>query len=160
MKRLIAMALLLGFAAPAFSQSVEIKGLSVGMTKAEVQDLFPTWKGFTVAGVPSKYPSVSVLPKYHEDRLDQLMFFFNPDSFATVLDAVKSKYPNLKCVDSKVGNAMGAQFSQVECTMGDSSSVLQLTRFVGDINTSGLSLLSRRSLAEDLEKAKQTKKDI
>jgi hypothetical protein len=144
----------------ALAQSIEIKGLRVGMTKAEVQKKFPTWKNFTIAGVPNKYESLTFNIEYQDDRLNQFTFFFDAASFETVLEAIREKYPATKCKTSKVGNAMGAKFEQVQCLMSDSESVLELLRYVGDIQTSMLSLISKKALDDQARKTKQQKKDI
>ena len=144
----------------AMAQLIEIKGLRVGMTKAEVQEKFPTWKDFTIAGVRSKFEHLPVTIKYREDQLDQLMFIFSSASFQPVLAAVKEKYPGIKCETSQVGNSIGATFEQIHCSMEDQDSVLQLSRYLSDVRTSMLTLVSKRWLDEQADKAKQKKKDI
>lgn len=152
--------LVVTFPLSAIAQSIEIKGLYVGMTKAEVQEKFPTWKDFTIAGVRSKHEHTPVNIKYRDDKLDQFMFFFNSSSFETVLGAIKEKYPKTVCESTQVGNAMGATFDQIQCSLKDKESILQLSRYVSDIRTSVLSIMSNKSLEEQAEKAKQRKKDI
>ena len=143
-----------------YGQTIEIKGLSIGLSKAEVEQKFPSWSGFTIAGASAKYPHSPLETSYVDGKLDSLFFFFEEDSFAVVLAAVKQKYPNISCVESQVGNAMGAKFTQIECTISDRLSTLQLTRFISDIWTSSLTLTSRRLLEEASQKAKKNKKDL
>lgn len=142
------------------AQVLDLKGLKIGMSKAEVQERFPTWNDFTIGGVRSKFTHIPLNIKYQDDKLEQLMFLFNSASFQQVLDALKEKYPALKCEASKVGNAMGASFEQVQCSIEDQESVLQLFRFLSDVRTSMLILESKKSINEKIEKEKQKKKDI
>jgi hypothetical protein len=143
----------------AFAQFIEIKGLQIGMTKAEVQEKFPTWKDFTIAGVRRKYENSPPI-RFRDEKLESLDFYFNVGSFETVLGAVKEKYPEIKCETSEVGNAMGAKFEQVYCSISDSESVLELSRYVSDIDTSALNLISKKFLDDLAKKNKQQKKDI
>lgn len=142
------------------AQPIEIKGLYVGMSKAEVLEKFPTWKDFTIAGVRSKYEHTPVSIKYRDDKLDQLMFFFNSNHFDTMLSALKEKYPEMSCESTQVGNAMGATFDQTRCTLKGTDSILQFSRYVSDIRTSVLSMMSMKFLEEQAEKVKERKKDI
>ena len=144
----------------ALSQTLDIKGLRIGISKDDVEQKTPMLADFTIAGVRSKYEHSPVSLEYREDKLDQMFFFFDPSGFDEVLGAVREKYPRMTCENSEVGNAMGAKFKQVQCSVQDSNSVLQVTRFVGDIRTSALTLMSKRALREQSETAKQRKKDI
>lgn len=151
---------IMAFPLSAIAKSIEIKGLHVGMPKAEVEAKFPTWEDFTIAGVTSKYDVDPVHIEYRNDKLDVLHFSFNSDGFETVLGALKEKYPNIVCESTQVGNAMGATFNQLHCTLSDKESVLDLSRYVNDIETSSLMLISNKKLKELDEKAKERKKDI
>ena len=142
------------------AQPIDIKGLSIGMSKTDVEQKFPNWNGFTIADVSSKYQHSPLNVSYFDGKLDSLLFFFDSNSFTTVLDAVKQKYPSISCKESQVGNPMGAKFTQIECTTTDQLSILQLRRFVSDIRTSSLSLISKRKMEEYAEKEKNKKKDI
>lgn len=112
------------------SYGIEIKGIHLGMTKSEVTEQIG-FDEFTVGGIRSKYIYGSPLHlDFYEEELDEFIFFFHPSGFYQVLDAVKGKYPSLKCEDSKVQNAMGATFSQIKCEYSDSSAMLSLSRVV------------------------------
>jgi hypothetical protein len=151
---------LLVAASIAHGQPIEIKGLIVGMSKAEVEVLFPSWAAFTIAGVRSAEGFAPVV-RYHEDKLDAFHFIFSAKDFDVVAEAVKEKYPSTECVDSTVGNAMGATFRQTHCNItSDPASVLRLSRFVKDARTSVLTLTSMRSVKEGVEKRRERKKDI
>ena len=151
---------LLLFAAIAYGQPIEIKGLSIGMPKAEVEALFPSWAGFTIAGVKSA-EGFAPVARYHDDKLDVFHFIFSAKDFDAVAEAVKEKYPSTECVDSKVSNAMGTTFRQTHCNItNDPLAVLRLSRFVKDVNTSMLTLTSMRFVKEGLEKRRERKKDI
>jgi ABC-type amino acid transport substrate-binding protein len=155
-------AVLLAQAASTLAQDapLEIKGLRIGMSKEEVTEKHPNWTGFTVAGARAKYAALPVMVKYHENRLDQLMFFFTPDAFDVLLTAFKEKYPALACKSSSIGNAMGATYEQVQCSLSDSDSVLQVRKYVNDSRTSLLSLHSKRFVEEETKKQREQKKDI
>jgi len=140
---------------PTSAQGIDIEGLHVGMAKADVQERFPTWSGFTIAGVSGTYTPVSV--DYRDEILDQLLFTFNANSFATIVAAVKEKYPAMTCETTRLGNAIGATFDQVSCSLRDSVSVLRLVRYV-DISL--LSLESKRLIEERELRNKKSKKDI
>jgi hypothetical protein len=140
--------------------SLEIKGLKIGMSKEEVTEKYPTWTGFTVAGARAKYAALPVMIKYHENKLDEFMFFFTPDAFDALLIAFKEKYPSLACTSSSLGNAMGANYEQVQCSLSDSDSVLQVRKYVSDSRTSLLSLHSKRFVEEESKKQREQKKDI
>jgi hypothetical protein len=144
----------------AIAQPIDIKGLYVGMPKDEVLQKYPTWNGFTVAGVTSKYPQTPVRADYVDDRLDSLWFAFDPASFSIVLAAVKDKYPGIACEQDIVSNAMGAKFEQNTCMLSDELSILRLVRYAGDLRTASLTLVSKRRLNQIIEQRKAQKKDI
>lgn len=160
MFRLLTTITLLVFAHSAIAQSIEIKGLHVGMPKAEVQEKFPTWKDFTIAGVRSKFVLTPVSIEYRDDKIDKLTFFFDSSSFETVLGAIKEKYPETICKSTQVRNAMGATFEQIQCLLKGGESDLLLSRYISDIRTSMLAVASKKSQEEQAEKGKQRKKDI
>jgi hypothetical protein len=142
------------------SQKIEIKGLRLGMTNAEVEAKVGPLPltNFTVAGASSKYTDAS--PEFYEGKLDSFSFYFNAEQFDDVLGAVKSKYPALRCVKSKVANAMGASFTQVNCQLRDTKGALHLTRFVNDISTSSLTLTSDRRIKEWVKEEKSRQNDL
>lgn len=148
MKSLISIALALASAA---SLSQDIKGIRIGMTRADVDELF-TWKAFenfTVAEVGSKYREGPILKYDMDGKLEHFMFVFNSDNFDAVKSAFAQKYPKMKCNSSKVGNAMGAKFAQVNCEYKD----LSLTRFLNDIDTSVVSLSNNAALEKKRDSA-------
>lgn len=142
------------------AQAIEIKGISIGMTRAELQKKYPTWRGFTIAGVRSLNKDSPGHVEYFKGRLDNFHFSFDSDSFLDVLEAVKEKYPNIDCKNSQIKNVWGATFNQVECFLADNVSTLFLSRYGGDLRTSGLTLASVRRLDALEEKNKLKKKDI
>ncbi len=148
--------------ASAISQEIEIKGLKLGMSKADVESKFGEISKsgfiyeFTIGGIEGKYLKL----KFHEDKLDDIYFSFNSDGFEAVRGAVASKYPALKCKNSTVENRMGASFVQVECNLNSDNAMFSLTRISGDIKTSMLTLGTRRALDEFIEKQKQKQGDI
>ncbi len=145
---------------PTFAQEIEIKEIRLGMTRAEVQKKVGQLplQNFTIAGVPSKYSTVSV--EFHEDKVDSFRFFFNSQDFNDVLEAVQKKYPKLKCENSSVKNSIGVSFSNTDCVLREPLGSLQLSRFVSDTRTSVLSLVSDRSIKEFTENKSERQKDL
>ena len=143
------------YSTTAFGQGIEIKGLSLGMTKTEIEKKFGTLplNNFTIADVPGKFP---VKLEFYEGKLDELMFFFSAKSFKDVRQAVVSKYPELKCTDNTVSDNMGASYKQVNCKLEDMLGMLKLDRYVRDTDTSALILMSHR-LSQELEKKRKEK---
>ena len=142
------------------AQGIEIKGLRIGMTKGEVEKKIGRLpvRDFTIAGARNKYPTFS--PEFHDGKLDLFGFFFDPDAFDEVVSAVKDKYPALICENTTVTNAMGAAFRQTQCLLRDELGTLRLSRYVNDIRTSALSLMSERKIKESLEKRNKREKDL
>ena len=139
---------------------LEIRGLRIGMTQDEVVEMYPNWADFTVAGTRAKFPNMPVTIKYHENKLDQFTYFFASDGFDSLMSAFKEKYPALSCKNSKIGNAMGATYEQIQCDLTDSNSVIRMSKYVSDSRTSLLSLNSKRIVDEMLKKHREKKKDI
>jgi len=163
MKKLAIITLLTLFAliysTTAFGQGIEIKGLRLGMTKTEIEKKFGTLplNNFTIADVSGKFP---VRLEFYEGKLDELMFFFSPKSFDDVRKAVVSKNPELKCTDSTITSPKGESYKQVNCKLVDMLGTLRLDRFVRDIDTSALTLMSHRLFQELENKRKEKQKDI
>lgn len=154
----IALALLLPFSAN--SQTIEIKGIQIGLPKEQVEQKAPDSDAFTIAGVKSKFDMIPYSTKYRDGLLDRFAFYFHSRSFENVLGAVKEKYPKISCVSSPVGNAMGASFEQIQCSLKGTDSILELRRYAGVIDTSALTLTSFKFIEDENEKEKNKKKDI
>lgn len=145
------------FALPASAQPpIDIKGLRIGMTKAEVLEVVPSLDDFTLAGVRGKY---RLFIGYDKDKVDEVIFFFNENKFSTVLDAFKGKYEALACKNSKISKALGASIDQVICSLDDSEGRLSLTRYANP-DTSVVTLMSKRAAEEKMQKSAPTKNDI
>lgn len=144
----------------AYPQQVDIKGLYLGMTQVEFEEKFGPLplKNFTIAGVPGMYSSTDVM--FHKDKLDAFVFFFNSRHFDEIQEAMREKYPKIRCQNSVVRNAIGGAFTQTKCSLKDSQGGLELSRFVSDIETSVLSLYSDRFIKESVDKRKARHKDL
>jgi hypothetical protein len=141
----------------AFGQSIEIKGLSIGMTKTEIEKKFGTLplKDFKIANVAGKFP---IKLEFYEGKLDELMFFFPSKSFDDVRKEVVAKNPGLKCTDSAITSPVGEKFTQTNCKMDDQLGKLRLDRFMRDIDTSAVVLISQRLFQEQEKKLKEKNK--
>lgn len=144
MNRLIAAAALVVATlstAQAADDTINIKGVYIGMPAAEAKAIDLT----TIAGIRNKYAPVAN-PLKGEHSVTGVIFFFDSSDFPTMLAAVRTKYPAIKCEESAVGNAMGAKFTQVECELKSGDVLLTLNRYVSDIKTSVLALDSQSAL--------------
>jgi hypothetical protein len=144
---------------PSTVAQVDIKGIRIGMTRTEVTRMFPTWEGFTVAGV-AQHAAFRDPTVFHKGKLDRFVFAFYPQSFEAVLSAVKEKYPTLACRTVTITDSAGTNAEQTMCAVADPNSVLLIRRFATDLQTSMIALYSRRFLAEDTNRALKQKKDI
>ena len=140
---------------------IEIKGITIGMP---IQDykLIIANNGdgfFSIGGVTGKSPSPP-LYKLRDGKLDSFTFIFEPSDFPRVLEAVKNKYPSINCNNNEVQNRMGATFNQVECVLDGTNSVLNLSKYAGDIETSMLMITSNEHLNELKKKFTKDSGDI
>ncbi len=148
---------LVTFALPASAQpSIDIKGLRIGMTKAEVFEIVPSLDDFTLGGVRGKY---RLFIGYHEGKVDEITFLFDVNQFSGMLHAFKNKYEALACESSKISKALGASIDQMICSFDDSNERLSLTRYA-NLDTSSVMLMSKRGAEEKKQKAAVSKKDI
>jgi hypothetical protein len=121
------------FAVASLAHAQDIKGVHIGMTKDAYEKVIQA-ESSTVGGV---YPKYMPTPEFDEEgKLTNYTMFFRASDYADVRDAVKTKYPRTKCVQSSVSNNFGAKFQQEHCTFG----TLFLVRLGGDVETSVLSL--------------------
>ena len=77
------------------------------------------------------------------------------DADNALRNALKSKYPFLTCKQSEVGNKVGGRFDQERCFIESGNAALVLQRYVVDLNTSTLSLVSSAKLQHDLQESKR-----
>jgi hypothetical protein len=137
-----------------FGQNIDIKGLQLGMAKTEIEKKFGSLPltDFKIANVSGKFP---VKLAFYENKLDELMFFFPSKSFEDVRKSVIAKHPELKCTDSTITSPAGAKYMQTNCKLKDQLGTLRLDRFVMDIDTSVLVLISHRLFQEQEIKLKE-----
>ena len=143
------------------ADDISIKGVRVGMSRGEFVAKFGGTQvnAFTVGRAGNIYP---IKPEFKDDVLVDFTMFFKSSSFDDVLGAVKEKYPKMICAESKTANTMGTVFKQVDCAIDGKNppSSLMLRRFVGDIRTSALMLISKEELDSINKRAAERKKDI
>jgi len=144
----------------ASEQGIEIKGLRIGMTKEDFKAKFggPPYKRFTIAGIPSNNEYIP--PKFRDDKLEMYFFAFSPSYFTEMLQAIGTKFPQMKCTESKIKNEFGAVFDQVKCDYNDDKSTLTLIRYL-DLKTSALTLSTPDYFKGDSkEKADERLRDL
>lgn len=143
----------------AFAQTLELKGIRLGMSQFEIQDLHGALpiRGLTIAGISSKYP---ISPDFLNGRMERFAFYFDSSEFDQMLVAVKKKYPAVACTNHRVSNAMGAGFVQTQCALESGEGTLSLSRFVSDVSTSALTLTAREVTERRLKALKAGEKDI
>lgn len=157
---LIALTFIIIFqSAVVFGLELEIKGIRLGMTETEVQEKMDSnLVGYiTIAGVRSKYP---VGFEYYNGKLDHLTILFDSNEFETIAEAVKAKYPQIKCNTGKVTNGYGASFTQKFCELKGKTGELILFKFLDTIETSCLSLKSNRLIKQNSDEHNKKKKDL
>ncbi|MCV0441278.1 MAG: hypothetical protein K5880_22010 [Hydrogenophaga sp.] len=144
------------------AQAFDLKGIAPGMSKADFVAKFgeSPVRGLTIADIPSRHKTTTVIFD-DNDRLSSLYFFFEADHFDDMRDAVKAKYPALRCTNSTVSNRLGAKFTQTNCTLNDSTGRLSLTRYNDTLDGSALTIYSREELEAIRQHYKNRKsKDI
>jgi len=150
----------MALSAPALAQNIDIKGIRIGMSQFEMQDMHGQLplQNFTVAGVPSSQTYID--PDFLDGKLEKFEFFFVATSFNTVLAAVRRKLPALACRDGRVASAMGKLMTQTQCTARDKKGDLLLTRYSGDLLTSALVLRSNHEIKRVIDAQRSAEKDI
>jgi len=139
------------------NDNIEIKGVRLGMTKAEFKSL--RLDDFSVGGVRGKNGN-GVKTQFRAGQLDLFMFFTESSDFGDLLTAVKTKYPALKCNNSSIQNKLGASFEQTECKLNYANGELVLIKYISSLDTSVLSLISKELTAELDNNSKSNAGDI
>ena len=112
----------------------------------------------TLAGarVDSLYVSANV----DKTRSSFLYFTMDSDHFEAVKDAVSTKY-SLTCEKSTVTNAMGAKFTNEECSYTEDGDKLVIEKYNGKTSEMGLQIYNIKELDEWNKKDQaETKSDI
>jgi hypothetical protein len=152
---------------------IEIKGIKIGMSQNDYEIIVPPQRffdednkpirvkpsEFTIAEIPGKHVYSSAGATFEADKLDSFLFFFKSENFDKMLNAVKAKYPKLKCENSIVNNAFGATFKNINCYLKDKSGQFKLTKYV-DLETSSLSIRSHEYIKRTANKQKIPSKDL
>lgn len=159
MKPIAAVVFVVFSSAAIASGPLEIKGIRLGMSQFDIQDLHGQLplENFTIGGVPSKY---HVDPDFLNGKMQAMRIYFDSDGFDRVREVVRSKYPKLACKNSFVSNAMGARFTQTQCHLRGNDGVLTLSRFSSDVSTSALSLIGNAEIARQRKASAAADKDI
>lgn len=110
----------------------------------------------TIAGVNIRNMIVTV----SNDSVDMIYLIFDSGSFEQVRDALREKYPKLKCQRSDVSNAMGARFDQQECDVRSVNGTISLSQRSGKVTESSLSMYSDTALARISRDRKKNASDL
>lgn len=135
---------------------INIKGYYLDMHRCEIEkSLGEPDLNFSIAGIVGK-PILDFI----DDRLAGFIFSYPSSDFKNVYNAVKSKYPELKCKESEIHNAMNAKFNQIECSLKFDNGSLILDKYTSNVSNGVLALISNARLQEDEKKRLQRSKDI
>ena len=118
-------AILLLAASAAQAQDIDIKGLKLGMSQAEVQAVMPDPLQFTIGGVRPRHEPTTT---YVAGKLDLFQFDFPASNYEMVREAFRAKYPALACEQESVVTGLGAVLPNERCELGD----LSIERYSGD----------------------------
>ena len=141
------------------SAPLDIKGFHVGMKNWEVtaheRDFcyakvcgLSHKTPFTVGGVTGKFLNAT----YDDSAAANLVEFgFDSFGFKNLRNALVSKYPDTKCVNSEVITRLGIHVPQVVCRYETDRDGIYLMRVAGNINKSLLFIMS----AEKREEVKE-----
>jgi hypothetical protein len=153
-------AFLAAMSMPLMAQGIDIKGVHIGMSQFELQDLHGQLplENFTIAGVPSTNSYID--PDFLDGQLEKFDFFFESKSFDDVYVVVKKKFPALTCQESRVTTALGKALTQKQCTVSDRKGALFMVRYSGNLLTSALTLQSNREIKRAIQSRKAAGKDI
>jgi hypothetical protein len=155
--------------AGAQSVQVEVKGVRIGMTKAEVTEKLGSLspKGLVIGCVPSYYAFQTNLPldpgvqmEFNEDALERFTFLFHSKNFDELLLAFKEKYSHFRCEKTQVQTQAGGKFTQDSCFVEDQQSRLTLSRFAGAVDTGGLVISAKSRIQKDIDARLQKRKEI
>lgn len=154
MKTVTATLIALIASANVYAAGEDIKGIKLGMTKAEVALAVPGGTaGMTIGGMTSKYAPVDPVDYDPDGTVKSLMFFFDSKGFDGVLAALKEKYPALSCRTESVQNRMGAVFEQTHCHLGD----LALTRYATALDKSLVAIRDWERVKREFDAEKKAK---
>lgn len=134
---------------------IEIKGFYIGMPMEQAQQHYRELPDVSIGGATAKYDFDPLKLEYNDAKLEALIFFFRPDGYEGLRDALKDKYPGLRCESSKASTRAGAAITQEECSLRSGGALLQLRRYLNDITTSSLSLTSEAKLKAEAEQRKK-----
>lgn len=160
------------------ANDLEIKGLKIGMTVDEVNNNIPIkyyimdkvisedsmsdMNGFKFSQIISLAGRKPVTGDvvFFKNISDQINFYFASSDFDFILSAVSEKYKNIKCSESTISNIHGALFTQKDCFISDSKSVLSFKKYYPNIDVSRISIKSHRRISEEQKVIESGKKDI
>lgn len=132
-------------------KKINIKGYYLGMSKCEIDpEMIKVYSKFTVAGVETTVHFF----EFVDDKVSAFIVGFKENYFLKVFEALKNKYPGLKCENSEVSNRMGAKFEQISCNLFYSEGLLSINRYANNIEDSSISLISKKAV----EKEKKNKR--
>ena len=150
-------------AKPVVIVDIEIKGLKVGMEHKDFMQAMSESDaagGFTIGGVLLTNYKKQPYVEFVDDKVATLYFKFDSANFDAVFDAVKSKYPSIRCERSEIQNRMGASFQQIECQLSSINGLMTLSRYSGSISDGSIYMASRSRLDSSAKESEKKKSDI
>jgi hypothetical protein len=172
--RLIFIFLLLIFnCTNAFGKGEDIKGIRLGMPKDDViralggETEGPAWNlnqqpwhylwCMTIAEVYPKNECSSIFTFDEENRLVWVYWMFDPNEFENLRDALKVKFPKMRCTSNTVITTMGGRFQNQECVAGD----IELSKYSSSVRNGYIQMIDRKWQRQDREKkAKERAKNL
>jgi hypothetical protein len=110
----------------------------------------------TIAGAPIDLLFVVV----RDGAVESIVIMFPPSKFSEVRDTVRGKYTTVKCADSTVSNAMGAQFDQQTCVAKTTDALLALNKRSNKLSESTLTMTADSVLTRERAQRKANSKDL
>lgn len=154
-------------------ERIDFKGVALGSSEQELLKQHPEFKcngagkrpggadriclaikdsGATYAGV-----SADINLLYYSDSLEYVLVYFSSDKYLDIHEALIAKYgaPTLE-EKQQVTNRMGAVFEDVTSQWKRSGTILQLSKYVGKISTSNVTISTETGLDNTLKARKKS----
>lgn len=169
-KCLIPVVILSAFSFPSLAADYSIKGMEIGASVEAFKDSFDCSSGpegrlscyqnpatFTVGGEKLK----SVLIKFGADeKVEAIVFGFDPDSFLGIRDAVTQKYPKIKCRKVAVTTLMGVTLPGESCIGSTANESIELSKYGRSIDSGSVVIIKNDMIDQSKKTRKEKRSDI